>query len=66
LAIVEEFALMVKRWHPSDQRERWVDPRLLVAEKQFRRVKGHKLLKELEVIVPCKSKSCETQKGIVK
>ena len=57
-AIVERVCSNVKRWHPGDQRERWVGSGLLVAEKQFRRVQGHKqipnLLRELELLVPSK------------
>lgn len=55
-SIVEQVCKNVKRWHGSDQRERWVGSGLLVAEKQFRRVQGHKqipvLLKELEALTP--------------
>jgi len=55
-AIVERVCLNVKRWHQGDQRERWVGSGLLIAEKQFRRVKGHKhipaLLRVLEVLKP--------------
>lgn len=51
-SVVERVCVNVKRWHGGDQRERWVGSGLLVAEKQFRRVKGHKqiptLLAELE------------------
>jgi transposase-like protein len=43
-AIVERVCANVKRWHGGDQRERWVGSGLLVAEKQFRRIKGHKQL----------------------
>lgn len=43
-AIVERVCANVKRWHPGDQRERWVGSGLLLAEKQFRKVKGHKLI----------------------
>jgi hypothetical protein len=50
-SIVERVCANVKRWHAGDQRERWVGSGLLVAEKQFRRVQGHKqipiLLREL-------------------
>ena len=57
-AIVEKVCANVKRWHPGDQRERWVGSGLLVAEKQFRRVKGHKLipllLRQLEMLTPSK------------
>ena len=41
-SIVEQVCRNVKRWHDGDQRERWVGSGLLVAEKQFRRVQGHK------------------------
>jgi len=55
-AIVEKVCANVKRWHPGDQRERWVGSGLLVAEKQFRRVKGHKLipllLRQMEMMTP--------------
>ena len=58
-AIVERVCVNVKRWHAGDQRERWVGSGLLVAEKQFRRVQGHKqipiLLRELEALFPSKS-----------
>jgi putative transposase len=51
-SVVERVCWNVKRWHGGDQRERWVGSGLLVAEKQFRRVKGHKqipiLIRELE------------------
>jgi putative transposase len=43
-SVVEKVCSNVKRWHPGDQRERWVGSGLLVAEKQFRRVRGHKLI----------------------
>lgn len=55
-SIVERVCKNVKRWHGSDQRERWVGSGLLVAEKQFRRVQGHKqipaLIRELEALAP--------------
>ena len=51
-SFVERVCSNVRRWHPGDQRERWVGSRLLVAEKQFRRVQRHRqipnLLRELE------------------
>jgi putative transposase len=53
-SVVETVCRNVKRWHPGDQRERWVGSALFVAEQKFRRVKGHKLipvlLKELEAL----------------
>lgn len=58
-SIVERVCSNVKRWHGGDQRERWVGSGLLVAEKQFRRVQGHKqipvLLSELEALAPPKA-----------
>ena len=41
-SIVEQVCRNVKRWHGGDQRERWVESGLLVAEKQFRRVQGYR------------------------
>lgn len=58
-SIVETVCRNVKRWHGGDQRERWVGSGLLVAQKQFRRVTGHKqipaLITELESLAPSKS-----------
>jgi putative transposase len=66
-SIVERVCLNVKRWHSGDQRERWVGSGLLVAEKQFRRIKGHKqlplLLGELEALIPCKSNLAQRRKA---
>ena len=66
-SIVERVCSNVKRWHPGDQRERWVGSGLLVAEKQFRRVQGHKqipnLLRELESLVPSKSEVVKRKKA---
>ena len=66
-SIVERVCLNVKRWHSGDQRERWVGSGLLVAEKQFRRIKGHKqlplLLRELEALIPCKSTLAKRRKA---
>src|SRR6476646_243232 len=66
-SIVERVCSNVKRWHPGDQRERWVGSGLLVAEKQFRRVQGHKqisiLLRELEALVPNKSEVVKRRKA---
>jgi transposase-like protein len=57
-SVVEKVCSNVKRWHPGDPRERWVGSGLLVAEKQFRRVRGHKLipllLRQLEALTPSK------------
>jgi len=66
-SIVERVCTNVKRWHSGDQRERWVGSGLLVAEKQFRRVQGHKqipvLLKELEALAPSKSEVVKRRKA---
>ena len=57
----------VKRWHAGDQRERWVGSGLLVAEKQFRRVQGHKqipnLLRELEALDPSRKEVVTRRKA---
>ena len=66
-AVVERVCSNVKRWHRGDQRERWVGSGLLVAEKQFRRVQGHKqipiLLRELEALVPPKTELVKRRKA---
>jgi putative transposase len=58
-AIVEKVCLNVKRWHGGDQRERWVGSGLLVAQQQFRRIKGCKqipmFLTELQAFVASNS-----------
>jgi len=58
-SIVEQVCKNVKRWHDGDQRERWVGSGLLVAQKQFRKVTGHKqipaLIRELEALALSKS-----------
>jgi transposase-like protein len=66
-SIVERVCANVKRWHAGDQRERWVGSGLLIAQKQFRRVQGHKqipvLLRELEALVPSKSEVVKRRKA---
>jgi len=66
-SIVDRVCRNVKRWHDGDQRERWVGSGLLVAEKQFRRVQGHKqipnLLRELEALTPCKAEVVKRKKA---
>ena len=41
-SIVEKVCRNVKRWRDGDHVERWVGSGLLVAERQFRKVIGHK------------------------
>jgi putative transposase len=66
-SIVEQVCKNVKRWHGGDQRERWVGSGLLVAQKQFRKVTGHRqipaLIRELEVLAPSKSEVVKTRKA---
>jgi putative transposase len=66
-AIVERVCANVKRWQAGDHRERWVGSGLLVAEKQFRRVQGHKhipsLLRALETLSPPKSEVVKRRKA---
>jgi putative transposase len=66
-SIVEQVCRNVKRWHGGDQRERWVGSGLLVAEKQFRRIIGHKqipsLLRALEAMLPATSGVAKRKKA---
>jgi transposase-like protein len=66
-SIVEQVCRNVKRWHGGDQRERWVGSGLLVAEKKFHRIKGHKqipvLIKELEVRARAKQEIVKRRKA---
>jgi len=66
-SIVERVCCNVKRWHGGDQRERWVGSGLLVAEKQFRRIQGHRqipaLLRELEALVTSKPEVVKRKKA---
>jgi putative transposase len=66
-SIVEQVCKNVKRWHGGDQRERWVGSGLLVAQKQFRRITGHKqlpaLIRELEALVPSQAQVLKRRKA---
>jgi putative transposase len=66
-AIVERVCRNVKRWHGGDQRERWVGSGLLVAQKQFRRITGHKqipdLVRVLETLAPSKKAVVKVKKA---
>ena len=66
-SVVERVCVNVKRWHSGDQRERWVGSGLLVAEKQFRRVRGYKLipslLRQLEAMTPSKNAVVKKRKA---
>jgi transposase-like protein len=66
-AIVERVCRNVKRWHGGDQRERWVGSGLLVAQKQFRGVRGHKqipmLLSVMETLKPSRKEVAGRRKA---
>ena len=66
-SIVEGVCKNVKRWHGGDQRERWVGSGLLVAENQFRRITGHKLIpilmQELKTLPASKSAVVKRKKA---
>jgi putative transposase len=66
-SIVETVCRNVKRWHGGDQRERWVGSGLLMAEKQFRRVRGYKqipmLLRVLETLKPSRKEVATRRKA---
>jgi putative transposase len=66
-SIVEKVCKNVKRWHGGDQRERWVGSGLLVAENQFRRITGYKLIpvlmEELKTLHPPKAAVVKRRKA---
>ena len=66
-SIVEKVCKNVKRWHGGDQRERWVGSGLLVAEHQFRRIVGYKLIpvlmEELKTLSPSKAAVVKRRKA---
>jgi len=66
-SIVEKVCKNVKRWHGGDQRERWVGSGLLVAEAQFRRITGYKLIsvlmEELKTLNPSKAAVVKRRKA---
>jgi putative transposase len=66
-AIVEKVCKNVKRWHGGDQRERWVGSGLLVAENQFRRITGCKLIpilmEKLKTLSPSKTAIVKRKKA---
>ena len=66
-SIVEKVCKNVKRWHGGDQRERWVGSGLLVAENQFRRITGYKLIpvltEELKSLSPSKAPVVKRRKA---
>jgi len=66
-SVVEKVCKNVKRWHGGDQRERWVGSGLLVAENQFRRITGHKLIpilmQELKTLTASKSAVVKRKKA---
>jgi len=47
LSVASEVSDNVKRWRTGDMRLRWIAAGLLAAEKQFRRIRGHKLMPKL-------------------
>jgi putative transposase len=66
-SIVETVCRNVKRWHGGDQRERWIGSGLLFAEKQFRRVRGHKhipiFIRVLESLKPSRKEVVTRRKA---
>jgi transposase-like protein len=66
-SIVETVCRNVKRWHGGDQRERWIGSGLLIAERQFRRVRGHKqiplLIRILETLRPSRKEVVTKRKA---
>ena len=66
-SVVERVCTNVKRWRPGDQRERWVGSGLIVAQNQFRRVKGYKqipfLVKQLEALTSPRKEVVQRKKA---
>lgn len=66
-SIVDKVCKNVKRWHGGDQRERWVGSGLLIAENQFRRITGHKLIpvlmQELKTLAESRSSVVKRRKA---
>jgi putative transposase len=66
-SMVETVCRNVKRWHGGDQRERWIGSGLLFAEKQFRRVRGHKhipiFIRVLESLKPSRKEVVTRRKA---
>jgi len=66
-SIVETVCRNVKRWHAGDQRERWIGSGLLIAEKQFRRVRGYKqiptLIRVLDTFKPSRKEVATRRKA---
>jgi hypothetical protein len=66
-SIVETVCRNVKRWHAGDQRERWIGSGLLIAEKQFRRVRGYKqiptLIRRLDTFKPSRKEVVTRRKA---
>jgi putative transposase len=54
-SIVRVACRNVKRWHPGDQRERWLGSGLVVAERQFRRIVGYRALPLFASILEARS-----------
>jgi transposase-like protein len=54
-SVVEDVTGRVKRWRGGDMRLRWTAAGLLMAEKQFRRVRGYKLMPRLLAALEAKT-----------
>ena len=51
LEIVRPTQRNVKRWQDGDMRKRWTAAGMLVADKQFRRIKGYRQLANLATAI---------------
>ncbi len=61
LSVAGEVSDNVKRWRAGDMRLRWIAAGMLAAEKQFRRVRGHKLMPKLVSALGSKAIAGESQ-----
>lgn len=61
LSVASDVSDNVKRWRAGDMRLRWIAAGMLAAEKQFRRVRGHKLMPALVSALGAKAIAGESQ-----
>jgi transposase-like protein len=61
LSVASDVSDNVKRWRAGDMRLRWIAAGMLAAEKQFRRVRGHKLMPKLVSALGSKAIAGESQ-----
>lgn len=61
-SVAESVTRRVKRWRDGDMRERWCVAGLIDAETRFRRIKGHKHLRQLIATLDKQHSTLDTQR----